>query len=326
MICNALKFSFAVGLIAWMIINGMLDLSSLSVLAKPEYLIIFIVLVFLNLGINNARWNCLLKMNDFHLSNMQTFQLTLIGVFFKFVLPGGVGGDVVKGYYLVNGSSGRKTIAATTLLMDRLIGMYGMVLVSVVIVLTRFSKIRDQPGLHLLSAVVVSLFFLISVFFAMAFSTSIKNHPFVESVCRNIPGGALIKRIYDAIHSYRSNPKVLLQTLILSFISQFTIILFFWFFAQISGAPNVSFSVYIFVVPLGLLSTALPVSVAGIGIGQAALYYLYKLYTGIDSQIGPNAFTAYQIILLCWGLLGAYLYVTRKTAFKQCVHLDNKMK
>lgn len=309
-----LKFLFGFGLIAWMIINGMLDLSSLSILAKPAYFIISIILVFLVIIINNIRWTLLLKTKKFQLTSRQTFPLTLIGVFFNFALPSGVGGDVVKGYYLLKECSGRKTIAATTLLMDRLIGMYGMVLVSVTIIFMEYSIIRSSPELHILSIAVIGLFFLMSVFFAMAFSASIKNHSFINFLFNSVPGGSILQNIYDSIHSYRNNPIVLIQALTLSFFTQFVIIFFVWFFAGITEAPEVPFTVYLFIVPLGLISTALPITPAGVGVGQAALYYLYKLYTGIDSQIGPNAFTAFQIILLCWGLVGAYFYVTRKNS------------
>ncbi len=71
-------------------------------------------------------------------------------------------------------------------------------------------------------------------------------------------------------------------------------------------------STFIIRCPHCLISTVLPITPAGVGVGQVAIYQLYKLYTGIDSQIGPNAFTAFQVVLLCWGLFGAYFYVTGK--------------
>jgi len=95
---------------------------------------------------------------------------------------------------------------------------------------------------------------------------------------------------------------------------------------MITGAPDVSFSVYLFIVPIGLISTALPITPAGIGVGQAAMYYLYKLYTGFDNQIGPNALTAYQIVLFCWGLLGAYFYISKKKLYPTGQKTQNKSK
>ena len=307
-----LKFLFAFGLIAWMITNGMLDLSSLYILAKPKYFIPAMTLVFLTIFLNNMRWTVLLRTNDFNVSYKQTLPLTLIGIFFNFALPSGVGGDLVKGYYLLKRSVGKKTVAATTLLMDRIIGMYGLLLLATAVMLVDYPTLRNRSELHVLTITVIGLFLLITLFFALAFSKTVINNPLTKALFFRLPGGLFLKSVYEAIHSYRTKPVALIQTMILSFLSHFSIIIFFWFFATISEAPDLPFYVYLFIVPICLISTVLPITPAGIGVGQAAIYHLYKLYTGIDSQIGPNPFTAFQVVLLCWGLFGVYFYVAEQ--------------
>ncbi len=126
-----------------MITNGMLDLSSLYILAKPKYFIPAMTLVFLTIFLNNMRWTVLLRTNDFNVSYKQTLPLTLIGIFFNFALPSGVGGDLVKGYYLLKRSVGKKTVAATTLLMDRIIGMYGLLLLATAVMLVDYPTLRN---------------------------------------------------------------------------------------------------------------------------------------------------------------------------------------
>ncbi len=309
---SIIKFIIATGLIVWMVNNGMLDLSSLSILSNPIYLILSVFLVFSAIAINNLRWSLLLKMQGFGYSATQTLPLTLIGVFFNFAIPGGVGGDVVKGYYLLKDNSNKKTLATTTLLFDRLMGMYGVVLISSTIMLVNHRIVFSRPTLQILGISILGLFLLITTFFILSFSKTVKNYHFLSILINKIPGGSIIQKLYESMHSYRRNPHVLFQTLILSLISQLTMITFVWFFAKITQAPELSFSAYMFIVPVGLISMVLPVTPAGIGIGQAALYYLYRLYTGIDNQIGPNALTAYQVILFSWGLFGAYFYVAKK--------------
>ena len=309
------KFIVATSLIVWMIYNGMLDLSSLSIFSNPTFLLISVFLVLFQIVMNNLRWAFLLKMQNFRFSTKQTLRLTLIGLFFNYAIPGGVGGDIVKGYYLLKNIPKKKALATTTLFLDRIIGLYGMALVSTTVLLVTYRTILNRPELYVLAYSVIGLFFLITVFFILSFSVSFKNLHFVNFVFNKVPGGSIIQKIYEAIHSYRKNPKVLFQTLIYSFLSQFAIIIFVWFFAKITDAPDVSFSVYLFIVPLGMISMALPITPAGIGVGQTAMYYLYALYTGINNQIGPNAFTAYQVILFSWGLLGAYYYVSEKKLY-----------
>jgi len=308
---SGLKFLFAFFLIIWMMHNKMLDLSSLAILANPTYLMVSITLVFLTIFINNIRWTLLLRTKGCPLASNQTLPLSLMGIFFNFALPGGVGGDVVKGFYVWKVGFGGKTTAATTLLMDRLMGLYGMVVVSSGVILIKSPP--AHPELKLIFMAVIGLFLTMSLFFAMAFSKSLKNNRFVILLFNRIPFGPILNNIYDSIHGFRKHPMVLTKTLLLSFLSQFLIIFFVLFFAGITHAPQVPLSVYLLIVPLGLITTVLPVTPAGIGVGQAALYYFYKLSTGMDNQIGPNALTAFQIILLGWGLIGAYFYVTKKS-------------
>lgn len=308
-----LRLSLSIGLITWMIYKGMLDFRVLTVLTQPFYLFILIILVFLMIFINNIRWTLLLKSKKFQLGNRQTLPLTFIGLFFNYSLPSGVGGDIVKGYYLLKENKDKKTVAATTILMDRAIGMYGMVLVSTTAILFKYSKIINQSELHVLSLAVITLLLLMSAFFIVAFSKKMKNHPLLLRLFKKIPGGMLIQKIYNSIQSYHNDFSVLMKALILSFITQFFTIFFVWFFAHITDSVIIPFHIYLLIVPLGIISMALPISIAGIGVSQAVIYFLFKIYTGIDTKIGPNAFTALQILLLCWGLLGVYFYVTRKS-------------
>ncbi|MBU3916344.1 flippase-like domain-containing protein [bacterium] len=198
---SILKFIVAIGLIAWMVYSGMLELSSLAVLTNPLYLITSIFLVFLTIVINNIRWAFLLKMQDFKLSTKQTFPLTLIGVFFNYAIPGGVGGDVVKGYYLFKHSPTKKTLGTTTLFLDRLMGMYGMVLVSAIMLVVNYHTILGRSTLHALALSVIGVFCFISLFFILSFSASIKNLRFIDFLFNKIPGGSFVQKIYTSIHS-----------------------------------------------------------------------------------------------------------------------------
>jgi uncharacterized protein (TIRG00374 family) len=307
-----LKYVLAAGLIAWMIVHGLLDLSSLSVFAKPVYLLLAMILVFSNILLNNRRWTCLLRAQGFPFSQWQTLPLTFMGLFFNFVMPGGIGGDVVKGYYLLRSHPERRVLAATTLLMDRLLGMYAMVCISALVLALGYAAVQGNHEWGYWMVLVFGLFVVMTAGIVLTFSVSLNRYPRFASWLHGIPGGAFVQRIYDAIHSYRKDPFAFCRALALSVLSQFSVIVFVWFFARATSSPKVPFSTYLFIVPLGLISMALPVTPAGVGVSQAAIYYLYKMYTGIDSHVGPDALTAYQIALLCWGLLGAYFYVTRK--------------
>ncbi len=312
-----LKFLIAFGLVAWLATNGMLDFSSLTVLVDYRHFAVLALLILLNLLVNNIRWTAMLKMKGFGFTNKHTFPLTLIGTFFNYAMPGGLGGDVVKGYYLLKRSSDSRTSAAISVLMDRLIGMYGMVMVSVVGIAVEWAAVESHPELQVLALLVMALFLGMTAFFAISFSVAVYHHPLVDLLFRKLPGGAFLNKLYEVVHSYRNHPTSLLYFLFLSLVSQLLIVVFVWYFAWISGVQELMFSIYLFAVPLALISTVLPVTPGGIGVGQAAAYYLFGLFTGIEGHFGPDAITAYQVVLFGWGLFGAYFYVTARHGGEQ---------
>ncbi len=76
------------------------------------------------------RWQMLLKVQELHLPFRDIVRLGMIGVFFNAVVPGAVGGDVVKMVY-VSQHAGKKTAEAVlTILLDRILGLFGLFVVA----------------------------------------------------------------------------------------------------------------------------------------------------------------------------------------------------
>jgi hypothetical protein len=63
---------------------------------------------------------------------------------------------------------------------------------------------------------------------------------------------------------------------------------------------------YFLLVPLGLLVTAIPVSPAGLGVGQVAFLALFHL---VGASQGANLFTLYMASYVVINLTGALLYL-----------------
>src|SRR5262249_39380733 len=129
---TVLKFALAAGIIAWLIRGEMLDVTRLMNLLRGEFLLYGLGICLVMIVVNNYRWYLLLKCQGFHTSVPSTLSLTFIGLFFNLAMPGGVGGDLVKGYYVVQDNPGRKMASAASVFVDRFIGFIGMVIMSLV--------------------------------------------------------------------------------------------------------------------------------------------------------------------------------------------------
>jgi uncharacterized protein (TIRG00374 family) len=312
---TGLKVGFAVGLIYWMIHKGALDLDAFAKLATPGLIAICLGSVFMQIFLNNYRWLLLLRGHGITSTVRYTLPLTFIGMFFNFVMPGGVGGDVIKGYYLLQDHPHQKFAGAVSIFMDRMIGFFVMIACAFLALFFNWNSVAHSRELQSVAVGVVLLFCGFIVFFSVAFSRRLGHRIFStwvgHFIFETLPGGAQIRKIYDVIHSYRNHLRIFWQTIALSIVNQFFLVSFFYAIGQAMGVHEVPLAVYFFLVPIGIVVTALPISPAGLGVGQAAFYFLFSLYLGKSSQLGPTAVTVMQVTNFIWGLLGAVFYLRR---------------
>src|SRR5262249_54266655 len=72
-----------------------------------------------------VRWYVLVRAQGLPFRLSDAVRLGLAGFFFNTFLPGSVGGDVVKAAFLAR-EQNRRTVAVATVLMDRVIGLWGL--------------------------------------------------------------------------------------------------------------------------------------------------------------------------------------------------------
>lgn len=307
-----LKFAFALGLVVWLLKKGQINLHDLQALAHPMIATGLLSLVALNLALANWRWMVLLRTRDFDASFLTTFPLTLIGLFFSYALPGSVGGDVIKAFYVAKENPERKMAAVTTVLADRVIGLYCMLCMAVASVFMDVDLILQNRNLKVLACVLIGAFVMISVGLMAVFSKRVQNWTQLERRLPRMPMGHKLYRAYHSFHLYTHNRLGLLKAFLLSLVSQVIAILFIYVVGHILG-ETIGFKTYLFAVPIGFMISAIPISPAGIGVGQMAFAYLFRAHSGVVSNVGETAITAYQITLFIWSLVGCAFYLLRKS-------------
>ena len=306
-----IKAALASALIWYLIHVGALDLDAIARLATPSIVCAILILQLLMLALNNWRWMILLRAQAFPASVRSTFPLTLIGLFFNFAMPGGVGGDVIKGYYLLKEHPERRIAAALSIFMDRMSGFFIMLATAMVALVANWSAVAKNRNFQAVGGTVGLLLFGFIVFYALSLTSFVKGSALAQAAFDRLPGGRALRRIYEGLHSYRSQPGALAASFGVSALSQLALV---GANALVGAAlgETVPLACYFFVVPVGTVVMTLPISLAGIGVGQAAFFFLYKMYLGRETQLGPTAVTALQLASFAWGLVGAVIYLRRK--------------
>jgi hypothetical protein len=142
------------------------------------------------------------------------------------------------------------------------------------------------------------------------FSRKLSNFWWLEKVLNKLPHGHRLFRMLKAFSVYSEKKNVFYKTLLISFVAQCFSIFLFVFIGGSLGYSQISLATYFFVIPVGFMVMAIPISPAGIGIGQAAFYYLFNMTTGTTTSLGSTSITAFQCLQFLLGLLGAWYYIT----------------
>jgi uncharacterized protein (TIRG00374 family) len=128
-----LKITIAILLLWYLFASGRLSKESISGLfhlKHLQYIMLSSILLFLSQMISAGRLLLLSKTIDLSIRFNRIFYLTLVGMFFNNVIPGAVGGDVIKGYCLVKAEENHKGKSFGIVVMDRLIGFVSLIFIS----------------------------------------------------------------------------------------------------------------------------------------------------------------------------------------------------
>lgn len=308
---HLLKLIFAVVLIWWLVTRQDIQFSELKALLTPWVAIFSVSLVFISILISSERWRGILKSQGFILNRIQTFKMTMIGMFFNFAIPGGVGGDVVKGFYIVRNHPENKMKAAMTLLIDRVFGLFSMVVLALLVLVFSYQTVLSSPELYNIFYTLSLIFLAMFLFWCFAFSRRLHRYKIVPRLVFFLPGRKKLLRLYETLALYRDKKTSFFIAVFQSLVAQSLSVLFCVYVGHTLGY-NIPLATYFFAVPVGFMITAIPISPAGVGVGQAAFFYLFEQVSPGNGSVGPLAITAYQIVNFLLALIGAYYYLTFK--------------
>jgi glycosyltransferase 2 family protein len=311
-----IKFGITIGIFYYLINSGKLNFQKLSVFWEKPIILIILLIVFglIIVPICTVRWWFLLKALSLNVPLSRSFLLTWIGNFFNTTLPGAVSGDFVKGYYVIKANNNEeKTKAFMTLIIDRFTGLFGLIVLAFMTLVFNFHIIFDQPNLQPLAFSIIGLFLGTVVFYVIVlFPFKEGKDPFIK-VIKKLPKQETFLKIYTTFKVYQNHKKILFWTLFLSTIVHFLVATAFFIIIQTLGIENVHFATQMFIMPIGLITIAIPVAPGGIGVGHVAFDTLYQM-VGVSG--GADIFNLFVIIQLSVYLLGGVVYFIYNNEYK----------
>ncbi len=295
------RFAIGVGLLIYLVKSGVIDLKMLDkLLARWPITFAGVALMGVDVVMMSLRFCWLLEPHRLHLSMGKSVQLTAVTFVFTTFLPGSSGGVLAKLFYAAKENEGRRTEIGTVVILDRSLGLFSLLLLSLVLV----------PAFPRLVWSVVELRFLvlIAVIFAvamvMAFGVILLDeswaHRLLRRVVELLPWKGVSHRMIDAISFYKGNLRTLLAALGASVVANFSVVCVAAL-ACFSLEPS-SFASRVFLVaPMGYIANSLPLTPGGLGVGEEAFNSLFRL-TGVAG--GADTLLWWRICCLPISALG----------------------
>lgn len=235
------------------------------------------------------RWKLTLKLFEKEIPYRKLLLFTFESLFFNQTLPSSVGGDVAKVIRL-HGAGVDATLSTSSVILDRIFGLGTLVLIAVVtvpIALTEVQKLNELTVEVPFS--IIQIFTVLAViFFAVALFA-------LQSRFRQILKSFLLPFLAALRSFFRQWRETALPILVFSVVSHgFSILAIVCICLAFEFDGSVTS--FAFLLPIVLVSMALPISIAGWGVREGTMVVLMAL-------IGMSAETAIAISLL-FGKIG----------------------
>lgn len=308
-----LKIGVAVALITWMVSTGRLDPKNLaSAFRRWELLLAAAALFYGQITVTGLRWYMLLRSQGIRLPLKDTMALNLIGTLFNTVIPGAVGGDVMKGYYLSRRAPAQRALAVTTLLVDRVLGLMALLIMPLIAALWNTDLVIGKPAMQAVLVIAGGGVAAGVLGFLVALILGDRILAMLDRLGERFRPAQVLRKVLWAIVQYRHHGATVVAALAISILNHLLGIYAFLLCARSISDAELNLQSFLLVVPLGLVTTAIPISPAGVGVGQAAFFTLFGLVPGLTGQLGSEACTVFQFVMVAVFLTGFVPYVFYK--------------
>ena len=254
------------------------------------------------------RWQALLAAQEIHLTFWKVLVLFFIGHYFNAFMPGAIGGDFVKLYYVVKETEHKQTEAVSTIFLDRIIGLLALIPLCTIVMLIKLDFFLSYPetkvaflfNCALLVGAVVGLFVVFR-------QNLLEKWSFFRRLEERTALGKIIGKVYGAFHICFKCPTVLVKTGLLSVANHLLLVFAAFLLGRALEIP-LGFGSYIMVFPIINAIAAIPATPGGLGTREVAAKFLLGAVGISEVKAVPLSLLLYATMLF-WSLVGGVVYM-----------------
>ena len=268
---------------------------------NKSYLFFVFLLTLLIYFIGFLRWKMLLIGLGLSLDSFLIFKAFCIGYFSNLFFPSTIGGDFIRSVDLSLRTQKPRLVVASVIL-DRLSGYSALVIIATLALVLGYRLITDIVVFFVLGIILVLLLGILAILFNnFLFFRAVKLLRYFGKA------GEILSKLHYEIYNFRNQKKIIIKNIIYSLVIQL-IIPFLTYLISLALGTRIN-PVYFFILTpiIGVIS-ALPISVAGLGLREASTMYFF-------TRVGVSGEVALAIALLSFfinfllAVIGGSIYV-----------------
>ncbi len=214
----------------------------------------------------------------------------MVGTFFNLFLPGTVGGDVIKAYYLYKGTQKRGD-SLVSVFMERYMGMFALILIATIAMISGYEYVKGTFAIKFF--IIILTAFITGTIFVSFFPYEI-FYKRLRAVRLNIRDFIFHKRIFFI-------------TLFLSIVVQ-ALGNFIVFLLAKSINIELPVGIHFLFVPIITVISMIPVSFSGIGLREYLFLHFYGL-VGITEEKAVTLSILWFMVMTITGIVGMFFYI-----------------
>jgi uncharacterized protein (TIRG00374 family) len=286
------------------------------------YLVLTMIMVMAAVLQTFIRWGLLVRAQGLPFTVTNSLRLGFVGYFFNTLLPGSVGGDLVKAVAIAREQS-RRTVAVATIIVDRIVGLWALFWL-VTLSGAAFWMMGTLEGeseracrsIILTSAGIVAASLVVWV--VMGFLPAHRAEIFAGRLERIPKAGHAAAEFWRAMWMYRVQAKAVWIALVMAIVGHIGFVLGYFFAARTlqEAGQTPTLTTHFLIIPIGMAVQAGIPTPGGLGGGEAIFGSLYRL-VGYPVANGVLMSMVNRIITWILGLVGYLVYLQMRPALQE---------
>jgi uncharacterized protein (TIRG00374 family) len=271
----------------------------------PFSTLVIMGLCYLMVIFHAWRWYRLNAAQHISLSFPRTILPAYMAIAFNNVLPGSIGGDFFRLYFVLQNFPTQKSNTILSIFVDRITGLLGILIIACLATPFYVDAIRHHTVLYYL--VSISFIFCITCllcFFTAVFllSEKVGLAKRIEELLQKMKYAQQLLALLKAIQIYRNAKLIVLESLIVSMATQVLLLMVVMLISHSMGLPALPLGIYMLALVIGQIANLVPLTPGGIGVGEAA-------FANIIYLLHPGSIAAYATIFFALRLLSTLAYL-----------------